>query len=100
MIIMNYNYTSLANFDQVGYIFIGGDKKTIKICFANNTGCELARYSTEAQVKYALEMLYMAISGGNRCFRFPTEREINERMSAAKFAHSHVKTKENRHGGS
>lgn len=100
MIIMNYNCTQLVNLDLIGAIFVGGDKKTIKVCFTNNNGCELARYSTEAQVKYALEMLYESIKGDDRCFRFPTEREINERMSAARFAHSHVKTKENRHGGS
>lgn len=100
MIIMNYACTSLVNFDEVGYIFVGSDKKTIKVCFTNNGGCELARYSTEAQVKYALEMLYESIKGEDRVFRFPNEREINERMSAARFAHSHVKTKENRHGGS
>ena len=100
MIIMNYMCTQIINLDLVENIFMGGDRKTIKVCFTNNNGCELARYSTEAQVKYALEMLYESIKGEDRCFRFPNEREINERMSAARFAHSHVKTKENRHGGS
>ena len=100
MIIMNYNCTQLVNLDLIGAIFVGGDRKTIKVCFTNNNGCELARYSTEAQVKYALGMLYQSISGDDRCFKFPGQGEIQERLNAARVTRSHVKTKENRHGGS
>jgi hypothetical protein len=98
MIIMNNNHEVMANLDHVEEIFLCGN--SIKVAFASHNGCEIAKYSTKEQAVYALGMLYQSISGDDRCFKFPGQGEIQERLNAARVDRSHVKTKENRHGGS
>ena len=98
MIIMNNNHEVMVNLDYVEEVFLCGN--SIKVAFTSHNGCEIAKYSTKEQAAYALGMLYQSISGDDRCFEFPGQREIQERLNAARVARSHVKTKENRHGGS
>ena len=98
MIIMNNNHEVMVNLDYVEEVFLCGN--SIKVAFTSHNGCEIAKYLTKEQAAYALGMLYQSISGDDRSFQFPNTREIEERRMAARSASIHVKTKQNRRGGS
>ena len=100
MVIMNNSESSLVDYEQIEVIFIGSDRKSIKANMISRSGCELAKYENYEQCKYALGMLFEAIRGEERSFQFPNIREIDERRTAARSASIHVKTKQNRRGGS
>lgn len=93
---------TVLNSDYVSKIYIGGrnDNTSIRADVSNGSGSELMRYSKKDISKYVLEMLAIAWSAGDHVFRFPSEKDVIARMRLAKSASVHVKTKENRHGGS
>ena len=45
-------------------------------------------------------MIAIAWAGGDSIFYVPDEREVIEKMNLHKEERTHVKTKQNRHGGS
>ena len=93
---------TVINSAFVSKIYIGGrnDNTSIRADVSNGIGSELARYSKKELSQYALEMLAIAWAANDPVFRFPSEKDVIARMSLAKSASVHVKTKENRHGGS
>lgn len=100
MVIMSNSQFNVLNLDQIENIFIGADRKSIKANMVSRSGCELAKYENIEQCKYALEMLFVSIKSEDKAFQFPSVQEIEERRTAARSASIHVKTKQNRHGGS
>lgn len=96
MFILSKSQSNLVNMNEVENIFIGADKKSIKANMVSRSGCELAKYQTSEQCKFALGMLYSSIQANENVFSFPKEIDIN-------FAKQHggdYKTKKNSHGGS
>ena len=98
MIIMNNNNEVMANLDYVEEVFLCGN--SIKVAFTSHNGCEIAKYSTKEQAVYALGMLFVSMKSEDKAFQFPSIQEIEERRTAARSASIHVKTKQNRRGGS
>ena len=96
MIIMSLNGTNIINMDCVENIFLGADRKSIKANMTSRSGCELAKYSSYDQCKYALESLYMAVKGEDKVFQFPREEDMNH----ARQYSSHVTSRKKSHGGS
>ncbi len=101
MLIISQN-NLLVNTEYVNKIYIGGRNDTTGIRFdlSGGVGSELARYSKRNISEYVVEMIAIAWAGGDTIFRIPDERDVIERMSLHKEERTHVKTKQNRHGGS
>ena len=100
MVIMSNSQLNILNLEQIENIFIGADRKSIKANMVSRAGCEVAKYENFEQCKYALEMLFVRIKSEDKTFQFPSIQEIEERRTAARSASIHVKTKQNRRGGS
>lgn len=100
MIIMSNSGMNILNLSEVENIFIGADRKSIKANMVSRSGSEVAKYDNLEQCKYALEMLFVSIKSEDKAFQFPSVQEIEERRTAARSASIHVKTKQNRRGGS
>lgn len=96
MIIMAKTGGNIVNLDHVENIFLSADGKSIKANMASRSGCELAKYSTIEQSKYALGMLFSAAQGDERVFSFPEEIDIN----IARQHRSKVSSRKVSHGGS
>lgn len=96
MIIMSLSGMNVVNMDFVENIFLGADKLSVKANMASRAGCELARYSTMENCKYALEAFYMAVKGEDRVFQFPKEED----MIHARQYKSHFTSRKLSHGGS
>lgn len=94
---------TIVNSDFVTKIYIGGsnDVKNIRAEFSGGTiSVEIARYSQKKISEYVLKMIAIAWADDDDIFYIPDERDVIERMSLHKEERTHVKTKQNRHGGS
>ena len=100
MIIMSNSQLNILNLEQIENIFIGADRKSIKANMVSRAGCEVAKYENLEQCMYALGMLFTSIKNEDKTFQFPSVYEIEEKRTAARSASIHVKTKQNRRGGS
>lgn len=88
--------SNILNLAHIENIFIGSDRKSIKANMASRSGCELAKYETEEQTRFAMGMLFSAMQAGDRAFQFPKEIDIN----FARQQKSHVTSRKVSHGGS
>jgi hypothetical protein len=93
---------TIVDASKVTKIFIGGqrDNTSIRCEFGVGVGCEIARYSKKNISQYVLGMIAQAWSSDERLFEIPKEPDVIAKMNLPKTAISHVKTKENRRGGS
>lgn len=100
MVIMSNSQSNILNLEQIENIFIGADRKSIKANMVSRSGCEVAKYENLEQCKYALEMLFVSIKSEDKTFQFPSVQEVEEKRTAARSVSIHIKTKQNRRGGS
>lgn len=96
MIIMSKSESNILNLAHIENIFIGSDRKSIKANMASRSGCELAKYETEEQTRFALGMLLSSMQSGDSTFQFPKEIDIN----FARQQNSNVTSRKKSHGGS
>jgi hypothetical protein len=92
---------TIINSDFVTKIYIGGsyDAKNIRADYSGGSS-DIARYSQKKISEYVLKAIAIAWADDDDIFYIPDERDVIERMSLHKEERTHVKTKQNRHGGS
>ena len=94
MIIMNQAKTAIYNFDDISKVYVSSTG--IQAETRTRNGGQLGKYRNQETCSFVLQMMASAVQDGEALFEFPSEQE----MEHAKQHRSHVKVKENRHGGS
>lgn len=93
---------TLVNTQYVTKIYIGGrnDNTSLRADLLQGGSSEIGRYSKKNISQFVLDMIASTWAADERIFEMPNEKDVVARMSLPKSTSIHVKTKENRHGGS
>lgn len=101
MIIVNQDHTEMCMYEHTTSIFINQNDFTLRIVTGNTRNGKTGKYSCEAQVRVAFDMLAERIQTGKQVIYVPTEDEVKSRINAMGEKYHHKTGKKTKgHGGS
>lgn len=100
MVLLSQKGECLIDYGHVNAVYAAeaknGKPPCVVVGYGDNTRC-MGRYRNDAQCIRVIGYLYEALKNDEKAFEFPQMEELPD--CKANYG-SHVKTKENRHGGS